>query len=581
MRIHLKSAIYVRLLATYFILFTGLCLAFAFVQLRQILEHSQAQQEHEMENKVEQLVWVLDDKFASMDRIGTLLSQMDWVRRVRSQSEIILRNIDMLRRQEICREMNIYHATIRVARSTALILPHRNTIIDSVTFWDAGNYFISIDRRGKDMAALVEDLPGISLTIRRPEESRGNNNNFFVLKQLSYAQEPELVLFVYVDGDVFAHMIRQSIQGRYINFAIYSGDAVIFSSAGAVPDGSQLYFFSAQSALFPWEYHFELPAAPTGLFIPGLVFFAAMASILLGGVISLLLSRMSYAPIKELLSRLGIKTSSQEIASIEKVFLSLKEEKQDFEMLSQRHYNIVGKNLLIILLNGHEPVSQALLQDYGLGLSDETTHSVALLLYQDRVSEEDRLLHYTQIQAVFPYCLELANQNIVLILENGEDVRQVIDGISAGGMDIYLGGPYKGLEGISQSYQDAKKQLVSEYTSDEAEASTEIGDQIVAYVNENIYDANLSQQSIAIYFGLSRPMVSKLFKKAAKTNFFDYVHEKRITKAKTCFEKGMESIMEVAEASGYANEITFRRAFMRTENTTPRGYLQSIKKMKT
>lgn len=218
LRVRLKSTIYVRLLATYFVLFTGLCLVFSFVQLRQINEQNRASRLQEKLDMVDQLSWALDDQFASIDRIGTLLSQMDWVRRVRSQSDIILRNIDFLRQQEISREMNIYHATIRVARSTALILPHRNIIIDSSSFWDAHNYFISIGRRGEDLAVLVYDLPGISLTMRRPCDDERSNNNFFLLKQLTDVTTTELVLFLYVDGDAFANMVRQNLQDIHVSF---------------------------------------------------------------------------------------------------------------------------------------------------------------------------------------------------------------------------------------------------------------------------------------------------------------------------------------------------------------------------
>ena len=60
-------------------------------------------------------------------------------------------------------------------------------------------------------------------------------------------------------------------------------------------------------------------------------------------------------------------------------------------------------------------------------------------------------------------------------------------------------------------------------------------------------------------------------------NFIDYLHLLRVQRAKEYFDGGNYDIMDVAQKTGYENEITFKRAFMRIESITPRQYVQKVK----
>lgn len=112
---------------------------------------------------------------------------------------------------------------------------------------------------------------------------------------------------------------------------------------------------------------------------------------------------------------------------------------------------------------------------------------------------------------------------------------------------------------------------------DEA-SSQKLGPQLVAYVEEHYCDSSLSQQQLSSLFHISRSMVSKIFKNAAKVNFIDYLHLLRVQKAKNYFDAGERDILAVAKKTGYENETTFKRAFLRVESTTPRKYVQQIGK---
>lgn len=112
-----------------------------------------------------------------------------------------------------------------------------------------------------------------------------------------------------------------------------------------------------------------------------------------------------------------------------------------------------------------------------------------------------------------------------------------------------------------------------------SERENSIGEQIVAYVKENSNDSGISQQIIADYFKISRPAVSKIFKETTGMNFIEYLHRLRLTHAKALVAEGNYDVMDVALKSGYENEITFKRAFLKYEGVTPREYVKHRKRV--
>lgn len=105
-----------------------------------------------------------------------------------------------------------------------------------------------------------------------------------------------------------------------------------------------------------------------------------------------------------------------------------------------------------------------------------------------------------------------------------------------------------------------------------------IGEHIVTYMQQNYTDSNISQQIIADNFNISRSAVSKLFKETTGINFIEYLHRLRIAHAKELIGQGNHDVIDVASQSGYENEITFKRAFVKYEGVTPREYVKRRKR---
>ena len=76
---------------------------------------------------------------------------------------------------------------------------------------------------------------------------------------------------------------------------------------------------------------------------------------------------------------------------------------------------------------------------------------------------------------------------------------------------------------------------------------------------------------VAETFNLSGAYVSKLFKISTGVGLLDYIHQRRICKAKELLKEGM-NVAEVAAKVGYNNSNAFIRVFKKYEKITPGQY---------
>lgn len=96
--------------------------------------------------------------------------------------------------------------------------------------------------------------------------------------------------------------------------------------------------------------------------------------------------------------------------------------------------------------------------------------------------------------------------------------------------------------------------------------------EVRAFIDANFSDPNLSLSLIADRFGLSSSYLSRLFKDAFGENFVDYLAGVRIDAAKKLLKETAEPIQELALRVGYANYMSFSRAFKKIASMTPGEY---------
>lgn len=96
--------------------------------------------------------------------------------------------------------------------------------------------------------------------------------------------------------------------------------------------------------------------------------------------------------------------------------------------------------------------------------------------------------------------------------------------------------------------------------------------EVRAYIDANYSDPNLSLSSIADRFGLSSSYLSRLYKDAFGENFVDYLAGVRIDAARRLLRETQAPIQEIAIQVGYANYMSFSRAFKKIVSATPGEY---------
>ena len=99
---------------------------------------------------------------------------------------------------------------------------------------------------------------------------------------------------------------------------------------------------------------------------------------------------------------------------------------------------------------------------------------------------------------------------------------------------------------------------------------------ILAYVQANLYDSSLSLTMVADAFGVSNSLISRLFSEQRGENFLNLVNRLRIEYACAFLARDLQTdILAVAHAAGYDNDVTFRRLFKKYTGLTPSQYREN------
>jgi AraC-like DNA-binding protein len=91
---------------------------------------------------------------------------------------------------------------------------------------------------------------------------------------------------------------------------------------------------------------------------------------------------------------------------------------------------------------------------------------------------------------------------------------------------------------------------------------------LVRYVNSQLF-TQLSLQSVADHFYLSRSQISRIFRQATGSSFWEYVSIKRLMAAKAMLQRG-EKASTVAQVCGFTDYSVFYRAYKNHFGTSPK-----------
>ena len=100
-------------------------------------------------------------------------------------------------------------------------------------------------------------------------------------------------------------------------------------------------------------------------------------------------------------------------------------------------------------------------------------------------------------------------------------------------------------------------------------------DEILAYIEQNYRNADLSQTQVADAFQISTYTLSRMFKNQIGIGFTEYVNTKRIECAKELLLTTTQSTRDIASAAGIPNYNYFLRLFKATTGDSPTAFRQN------
>lgn len=98
-----------------------------------------------------------------------------------------------------------------------------------------------------------------------------------------------------------------------------------------------------------------------------------------------------------------------------------------------------------------------------------------------------------------------------------------------------------------------------------------LASQVICYISQH-YRENVSLETLAVRFGVSRYHLSRLFSRTIRSGFYAYLHSLRVNYAKGQLQNTSQDILTIAMDSGFENQQTFNRVFKALCGMTPKEY---------
>ena len=101
------------------------------------------------------------------------------------------------------------------------------------------------------------------------------------------------------------------------------------------------------------------------------------------------------------------------------------------------------------------------------------------------------------------------------------------------------------------------------------ESISRFGEQILDYINKNLYNPGLYSMMVQDHFSISQPTMQKIIKQLTGYTFLSYVENHRLTRAKELLLEGIYPVQEISEKCGFSNTNSFYKAFKRFFGYSP------------
>jgi AraC-like DNA-binding protein len=143
--------------------------------------------------------------------------------------------------------------------------------------------------------------------------------------------------------------------------------------------------------------------------------------------------------------------------------------------------------------------------------------------------------------------------------------------------------PFGADQMIRNEFESFLITIVRDFLQEESQAQPQINTSlngnmqaIHQYLTEN-YNTNITLDNLCFIFGTNKTSLCRDFKKSYGMTIVEYVHEKRIQKAKNLLRQNDLSVTEISYMLGFVSVHYFCRLFNKLVGLSPTMYQKSIK----
>ncbi|MGI5899392.1 MAG: helix-turn-helix domain-containing protein [Christensenellales bacterium] len=480
MKRYFSSGFFKKTLLCYMLILLLPVLIFSGFFYRQLMLAEQQRQAVQYEREAMAINNSVAGKLSEIYSLGQSLTYTPWLKKVRSNSDILFGEFTTSKRNEIITEMWAQEAIISICDRIAIYLPYRDIVISS-SGWLSGERFMypyqsqsRIDadeyERFYDMIAATDSFQVVNLADEGFRNVRGNE--LLVVQSLDSMSRPRAVLFCHISGASLAALAGNSLDLARLD--LYAGDKLFFACDFKPEVGdAPLLRFSLRPEVAPIalisEFSFA-PSQPTGGMSTFTTLFTVVTLALAAGtVLAFLLAQFTYRPIRRLLQNMaGSKDlKGDDIEAIERAVRHVMSENSRLEEMVKQNESIARTHRLLNLLHGSFDVDAQASPADDMLLSDSDLYQVMIICPGSSVDKEKLAqLQYILVNAREGlYALSLYSGELVLIcqIEQGASLNTYIEAalyslkLDPNEFILQYGTLEKGIFGISVSFQNARE----------------------------------------------------------------------------------------------------------------------------
>lgn len=456
-----------------------------------------------------------------------------------------------------------------------------------------------------DLAAFFsEDKFELSGRLFCATQPGGSENSYLVVgicTWIGYTNDPAIIFYVLSPEDIRDAMVMVDDEGIAFYLQDESGnvliswgdlpeesaDAVLRQSGWKTTRGIQQQTRYDVKSRYPGltvtAYVWEDPLQDAVLELLNRMWLILVIIVVLMLVISGVAIYVSYKPVQELTKNFDYTGGSE------------------FDMILSRMSDSVSKideqqMLILDMLMNHllygVPIAQERIQQLGIA-GDQRYYCVFLMDGYSFVNSEltkQLTVHLERSckARVFLTDMDKENCNVLICFMAQQDAavleRELKDWLQENCATtgvLYTGPVCDKLENIQLSFRacmDQRRKNQQKLRADEGTEAPrrirqkELLKQVLAYLDDNFCDPDISQVQVADRFQISNYTLSRMFKNEMGVGFVEYLSARRLEYAKELLLTTDYSVRDIARMSGFTNENYFSRTFKLYTGTVPSAF---------